>query len=94
MDNKPVARNTDPQTSHDAAASVSDILLTQEAVLELLRALGPKTDIEIREAWKQQLAMVLPSASGMRTRRKELVDKGLVQKKNSPFWKKGYCMGG
>lgn len=71
----PVARKTDPLTSHLAAASVthSTITATKEAVLSVLRH-GPKTDSQIESSF----ATGMVSPSGLRTRRKELVDEGLV----------------
>jgi predicted HTH transcriptional regulator len=70
----PCARSTDPITSHKAAASVKDISRKQKILLETLRSHGPMTDEEI-------YARLIPgfmSASGARTRRKELVTAGLV----------------
>jgi hypothetical protein len=71
----PVARKTDPLTSHEAAASVTErtVSETKRMILETL-ALEPATDVAIFLAWPDE-AM---SSSGLRTRRKELVDEGLV----------------
>lgn len=76
---KPVytrARNTDPSTSREAAASVLRIRETQQHILDTLRTHGPLTDEQIshvafEEGW-------YTSPSGLRTRRAELVEKGLI----------------
>ena len=75
----PRARNTDPTTSHNAAASVATDTLTrtQALILEALRAHGPLTD----EQLCQRIADVERkpvSVSGIRTRRSELVTAGRV----------------
>lgn len=78
---KAVARNSDPITSHQAAASVKDINKTHERVLEVLERYGPATDEEI-ERYYFNLAQLFdwPSASpsGLRSRRAELVALGKV----------------
>ena len=73
------ARNTDPTTSHQAAASVAidTLTRTQALILEALRAHGPLTD----EQLCQRIAEVERkpvSVSGVRTRRSELVTAGRV----------------
>ena len=75
----PRARNTDPTTSHNAAASVATdtVTRTQAFILEALRAHGPLTD----EQLCQRIADVERkpvSVSGIRTRRSELVTAGRV----------------
>ena len=75
----PRARNTDPTTSHQAAASVATDTLTrtQALIIEALRAHGPLTD----EQLCQRIAEVERkpvSVSGIRTRRSELVTAGRV----------------
>lgn len=75
-----VARNTDPLTSHEAAASVTTIRKSQEFVLGLLRARGPSTDEELWNFYvPRRPDPVRISPSGMRTRRSELVKRGLVK---------------
>jgi hypothetical protein len=69
-----VARNTDPQTSWDAARSVTEIRPRQQAILDHLADHGPQTDEEIALFYKG----VRQSPSGLRTRRCELVEMGLV----------------
>lgn len=72
----PNARRTDPKTSQDAAASVDNVTMTQEFVLRALKR--PRTDPQLIEAYRKQKKAPLASESGIRTRRAELVDKGLV----------------
>jgi len=73
-----VARTSDPDTSHDAAASIDHIRKRQAAVLATLRALGPSTDEAMVAAYP--LHQALPqSPSGLRTRRHELEVLGLVE---------------
>jgi len=70
---EPVARTTDPGTSHIAAMIAGrKVRESQLRVLEALAA-GPMTDEEM------QLALMVPmSLSGSRTRRKELTRMGMV----------------
>jgi hypothetical protein len=73
------ARDTDPETSHAAAASLSSekIRESQALVLGLLRADGPMTDETLVAVVEERELRLSPS--GARTRRKELVDLGLVE---------------
>jgi len=68
------ARFSDPDTSHEAAASVK-LRQSQEKVLALLKQ-GPATDEQLGN--RALLRAVKISPSGLRTRRCELVDLGLV----------------
>lgn len=70
-----VARAGDPVTSWEAARSLDEATLreSQKVVLRMLQESGPMTD----ERLAYYLMGVL-SPSGARTRRAELVDKGLV----------------
>jgi hypothetical protein len=70
------ARNTDPMTSHLAAESVRDVTKTQEYVLRALRR--ARTDVELVEAYQNMKTAPRASESGIRSRRAELVRRGLV----------------
>lgn len=70
------ARGSDPATSHAAAASVTRLSETKRRILELVAA-EPSTDYEIRDRWSAH-DYPLISDSGLRTRRSELVDDGLL----------------
>lgn len=77
------ARHTDPETSHDAAASLREerVRRSQQHVLTLLRREGPLTDSAISELYPRYYPNPTDrqSPSGLRTRRAELVDQGLVE---------------
>lgn len=82
FDSRPRARTTDPETSHAAADSVTDLTRKQEAVLLLLREIGPTHDQRLVSAYQHtagKRAFPYQSESGIRTRRAELVRKGLVR---------------
>lgn len=75
------ARNTDPATSHEAAKKVTNTARVQNIILSILWARGPLTDPQIAEQYYNRVAdgsAPLASESGLRTRRAELVKKGLV----------------
>lgn len=72
------ARTTDPDTSHAAAESITDLRLRQAAVLSVLNFVGQLTDEELVEQYGE-ISPVPQSPSGIRTRRAELVRKGLVR---------------
>jgi hypothetical protein len=76
--NKAHARKTDPTTSHEAAASVGNITNTQKVILHLLQK--PMTDVELIESFYKSVnrSLVWASESGIRSRRSELVQAGLV----------------
>ncbi len=76
----PFARKTDPVTSHEAAASVDGITATQQAIMQLIQ-LQPMTDQRLVEFYAKQIRKGAPRASesGIRTRRAELVAKGLIK---------------
>lgn len=70
------ARTTDPATSHRAAASLTNLRPAQEEVLALFRKYGPMIDEEmLSRAGDEQ---VKQTPSGLRTRRSELVEAGLM----------------
>ncbi len=74
------ARRTDPETSWEAARSVSKKLReTQTAVLTFLRQYGPMTDEKLVAEYALLHATPSQSPSGLRTRRGELVRQGLVR---------------
>lgn len=78
------ARRSDPQTSHDAADSISDIelRLRQAAVLKLFEVMGPMEHQRLIAAYTAHgLRLGLPkqSESGIRTRCSELVSLGRVK---------------
>lgn len=74
-----VARATDPDTSHEAAASIDADKLSEDrkAVLLVLRSRGPLCDQDIFLHLTETGYNISPS--GCRTRRKELCDIGLVE---------------
>ena len=72
-----VARNSDPDTSWQAANSITDINDRQQQVLAVLISFGPLTDHDLQVAY-QNSGRPPQSPSGLRTRRAELVDRGLV----------------
>ena len=85
------ARNTDPDTSHEAARTVRNQGFVHNLIINLLSTYGPMTDEEIRSAYERHRTNALAgrnalgiiaegvghwpsiSASGLRTRRSELV---------------------
>ena len=73
----PHARNSDPTTSHDAASSVRGVNLTQAAILEALTM--PGTDVDIIERYRKLSHAPRASDSGIRSRRSELVNSGIVR---------------
>lgn len=76
----PVARSTDPATSHEAAASITDLRKKQADVWHMLHTLGAMTDEQLVDAFASDWAShMAQSPSGVRTRRNELARMGLVQ---------------
>lgn len=72
------ARRTDPETSHEAAATVDALRERQAAVLGVLRR-GPATDEQLAQAYAAVPGAPKQSPSGLRTRRSELVEMGLAR---------------
>lgn len=70
-----VARNSDPETSHQAAASVVNLPERQQAVLDVLASLGAMT----HERLIRDYTGMKQSVSGLRTRCSELVKQGRVR---------------
>ena len=78
FEEKANARHSDPDTSHAAAQSLSSDKLreSQEAVLEHFVEHGPMTDVDLGNVYGGPPRQ---SPSGLRTRRRELVDRGLME---------------
>lgn len=72
----PSARAGDPATSHEAAASIKCPRLTHRRILAVLSEIGPACDEEITRRLRARDEFTSPS--GVRGRRRELVDMGLV----------------
>jgi hypothetical protein len=75
----PHARLTDPGTSHEAADSVGNLTETKKAIFYILKY--PRTDAELVESYNtlvQRNEAPRASESGIRSRRAELVEDGLV----------------
>lgn len=70
------ARNSDPVTSHLAAESVDNVTKTQAYILRCLRR--ARNDVELVQAYNAYKTAPRASESGIRSRRSELVDRGLV----------------
>ena len=71
----PYARMTDPETSHEAAASVANLTEVKSKILEILER--PQCDVDLVFNIRAQTDWLV-SESGIRSRRSELVDAGLV----------------
>ncbi len=69
------ARATDPDTSHEAAASVTNVTALQQLILD--RLLWPRTDEELVRQVQQSGFKATPQS--VRSRRAELVKRGLVE---------------
>lgn len=78
----PSTRHSDPETSHLAERSVTNVRYKQSLVWAVLDEFGPLTDEELLEIYDQAVGLsgVDPqSPSGLRTRRAELVELGHVE---------------
>lgn len=76
----PNARMTDPETSHEAAERVNNLTETKQAIVKLLKY--PMTDYELIKSYKQWAEAGLhpdASESGIRSRRAELVEDGIIR---------------
>lgn len=79
------ARNSDPETSHQAAASVriANLGRTRDGIMDVLKVNGQQTDEQIWETYSRwhDLGRTVPrsSPSGLRSRRSELVRMGFVE---------------
>lgn len=77
----PSTRFADPQTSHDAEVSVVRVNQVQSSILRLLAG-GPLHDEALIVAYHDGVRLgdfPMASESGIRSRRAELVDLGLVE---------------
>jgi hypothetical protein len=75
-----LARQSDPATSHAAAASVHSITIKQYAVWQVVRKYGPVSGESLVSLYhRENLQTVRQSDSGIRTRLSELADAGLVR---------------
>lgn len=96
----PSTRTNDPITSHEAAASVRNVRVVHQIILDLLDV-GPATDTFLREAYnkfREHYGWPKVGESSIRARRSELVDMGLVEEsgeyevlesgRRSIIWKK------
>ena len=72
----PFARTTDPETSHEAAQSVINITPLKQEILQ--RLMTPMTDADLIEVIRTG-SRLLVTESGVRSRRAELVQAGLVK---------------
>jgi hypothetical protein len=76
----PNARTTDPQTSHDAAASVNNLSQTKQWIIGALtlKSMSDEKLFEYHNAYDRMGDAIYVSPSGLRSRRAELVAAGLV----------------
>jgi len=71
------ARRSDPPNSHIAAKSVVNLGRTKDRILSILRSQGPMTDEQLVDYFERFVDFKV-SQSGIRTRRRWLVDNGFV----------------
>jgi hypothetical protein len=72
----PNARTTDPETSHEAAMSVTNITPLKQEILQ--RLMTPMTDTDLYQLLTTSSRLIV-TESGVRSRRAELVQAGLVR---------------
>jgi hypothetical protein len=72
----PHARTTDPETSHEAAMSVTNITPLKQEILQ--RLMTPMTDTDLYQLLTTSSRLIV-TESGVRSRRAELVQAGLVR---------------
>jgi hypothetical protein len=72
----PHARRTDPETSHEAAESVTNITPLKQEILQ--RLMTPMTDADLYALLFTSSRLIV-TESGVRSRRSELVQAGLVR---------------
>lgn len=80
-----LARTTDPQTSHAAAASVTGQTDVQRNILYILKTYGAMHDVRLAQHYRSAHLLPFASESSLRTRRKELVDQGLINATEHDF---------
>jgi hypothetical protein len=73
----PHARTLDPSTSHQAAASVSNIGELKRAILDTLQTAMTDRDLVTQIMWRYGDAFA--SESGIRSRRAELTADGFIE---------------
>ena len=76
LGDRAVARRSDPETSHEAAESVKDLSDLQRMIWDYFTLWGPHTDEAMYAAMNCQGWI---SPSGFRSRRAELVARGLLE---------------
>jgi hypothetical protein len=78
----PNARITDPETSHEAAKSVSKLRYMYDTMIIAFETLGPMNDEQLIKLWRvgvNELGWRSASESGIRSRRSELVAQGKLK---------------
>lgn len=78
----PNARITDPETSHEAAKSVSKLRYMYDTMIIAFETLGPMNDEQLIKLWRvgvTELGWRSASESGIRSRRSELVAQGKLR---------------
>jgi hypothetical protein len=78
----PNARITDPETSHEAAKSVSKLRDMYDTMIVAFETLGPMNDEQLIKLWRvgvNELGWRSASESGIRSRRSELVAQGKLK---------------
>lgn len=78
----PMARISDPETSHEAAESVRYISITQHNILSLFHKFGKLSDEQLQKHYGELVARGNArqvSESGIRSRRAELVRLGKLE---------------
>jgi hypothetical protein len=73
----PFARNTDPETSHEAAETVDAVTETKQYILEALKQ--PRNDYDMIQTFRSMLGSPQVSDQSIRSRRAELVDSGMIE---------------
>lgn len=85
MEETPLARNTDPFTSHIAPSSKTTRDTIRVNVLEVFKKYGPLTDEHLVAIYQNTDNYAAATDQGIRTRRSELVREGLIDVKPGAF---------